>query len=134
MFCSVDLFPTLCNLTAAPLPDYEIDGKDVWPLISGKKDAKNPHAYYPTSTGGTFEAVISGDGRWKLHLPYGYRHVIEPGKDGAASKYERKRIERALFDLKNDPGERHYVIDEHPEVAEKLQRFAARHLERFYEG
>ncbi len=133
MFNSIDLLPTLCNLTGAALPDYEIDGKDVWPLLSGKEDAKNPHAYYATSTVDRFEAVMSGDGRWKLHFPRAYGHVIEPGKDGAAGKFERRQIELSLFDLKNDPGEQHNVIHEHPEVAEKMQRFADYHKKRFYE-
>jgi hypothetical protein len=59
--------------------------------------------------------------------------VVEPGRDGASGKYESRRIELSLFDLKNDPGEERNVIHENPEVAEKMQRFAAYHKERFYE-
>jgi arylsulfatase A-like enzyme len=133
MFCSVDLLPTLCRLTGAPRPDNAIDGRDVWPLISGRTGAKNPHDYYPVSTGRHFDAVISGDGRWKLHLPHGYRHVVEPGLDGAGGKYENRRISLSLFDLVADPLEQSNVISEYPEIAEKLQRFAAGHKARFYD-
>jgi arylsulfatase A-like enzyme len=133
LFCSIDLLPTLCRLTGAPLPGNEIDGLDVWPLISGRPGAENPHRYYAFSNGRKFEAVISGDGRWKLHLPHGYRHVVKAGMDGRGGKYETRRIERALFDLENDPLEKENVLDEHPEVAEELQGYANLHRERFYE-
>jgi hypothetical protein len=71
-FCSVDLLPVMARLAGAALPKNPIDGLDVWDLITGKPGAKNPHQYYPFCTGGTFEGVISGDGRWKLHLPHEY--------------------------------------------------------------
>ncbi len=132
MFCSVDLLPTLCRLTGAPLPDNEIDGRDVWPLIAGEAGAKNPQGYYPVSVGKIFQGVMSGDGRWKLHLPHGYRHVIEPGVDGSGGKYREEKIGLSLFDLKNDPGETTNVILEHPEVAEKLRKLAAQHQATFY--
>ena len=53
-FCSVDLLPTLCGLTGVPLPENEIDGLDVWPLISGRPNAKNPHVYYPVAAEKSF--------------------------------------------------------------------------------
>ena len=132
VFCSIDLLPTLCRLTGAPLPENEIDGRDVWPLITGQEGATNPHDYYAVSTGRRLEAVISGDGRWKLHLPHGYRHVVRPGMDGAEGEYERRHIERSLFDLDNDPCEEKNVIDEQPGIAKRLLEFALKHKERFY--
>ena len=131
-FCSIDLLPTLCRLTGAPLPENEIDGEDVWPLIAGQEGAENPHDYYAMSTGSSLEAIISGDGRWKLHLPHAYRHVAKPGADGAAGEYESRRIKRSLFDLKSDPYEENNVIADHPEIAKELTRFAEKHKERFY--
>lgn len=132
MFCSVDLLPTLCRLTGAALPENEIDGRNVWPLISGQPDAQNPHVYYPVSTGKKFNGVMGGDGRWKLHLPHGYRHIVAYGKDGQDGKYENRQIELSLFDLKADPYEKNNVINEYPEVAEKLRRLAAEHKKKFY--
>jgi len=130
-FCSIDLPPTLCHLTGAPLPDNEIDGKNVWPLIAGRKIAKNPHAYYAVSTGKNLDGVMSGDGRWKLHLPHAYRHVVEPGMDGAGGRYETRRIDLSLFDLKSDPYEHENVIRQYPEIADELRQLAAAHKARF---
>src|SRR5690606_31262520 len=70
---TVDVLPTFARLAGAALPKNPIDGLDVWDLVSGKPGAKNPHEYYPFSTGKIFEGVVSADGRWKLHLPHTYR-------------------------------------------------------------
>jgi len=131
-FCSIDMLPTLTFLAGASLPKNPIDGKNVWDLIVGKTGAKNPHEYYPFSTGGIFEGVISADGRWKLHLPHRYRTLVKAGKDGMPGKYTQKKIELSLFDMVKDSYETTNVLDEHQEVAERLKQHAERHRRRFY--
>ncbi|MHC4541509.1 MAG: sulfatase family protein [Planctomycetota bacterium] len=131
-FCTLDVLPTLASLAGARLPENPIDGKNVWDLIVGKPDSKNPHAYYPFSTGKNFEGVISGDGRWKLHLPHGYRTLLEPGKDGMAGKYIQKKIGLSLFDMENDPYETTNVLEKHPDVAKRLAAYAEQHRQKFY--
>jgi arylsulfatase A-like enzyme len=131
-FCSIDLLPTIAGLAGAPLPANPIDGTNVWDLIVGKPGAANPHAYYPFSTGANFEAVLSGDGRWKLHLPHAYRTLVQGGKDGQAGKYREVRIEPSLFDLATDPGETRNVLMEQPVIAGALSALAEAHRKRFY--
>ena len=131
-FCTIDMLPTICSLAGAELPENEIDGTNVWNLITGEPDAANPHEYYAFSNGSDFQAVISGDGRWKLHLPHNYRTLAWPGMDGEAGKYEQKQIDLSLFDMQNDPYEQNNVIDEYPEIAAKLQELAAAHQVKFY--
>lgn len=132
-FFSVDLLPTLSSLAEIQLPDsMVIDGQNIWDLISGKQNATNPHEYYPISTGKNLQAVMSGDGKWKLHLPHKYHTLIEPGKDGQPGKTENREIELSLFDMENDPMESKNVIEDHPEVAIRLHELALAHKERFY--
>lgn len=131
-FFSIDLLPTLCDLAGVTLPANEIDGQNVWELISGKEGAKNPHEYYALSTSKNFEGIMSGDGKWKLHLPHNYRSLIFPGKDGQPGKFEQKQIELSLFDMENDPMESTNVIEKYPEVAEKMMQFADKHKLKFY--
>lgn len=131
-FCSIDLLPTLVHLAGATLPANPIDGQNVWDLIAGKPDTRNPHEYYAFSTGSTFEGVISGDGRWKLHLPHAYRTLAQAGQDGAPGKYRSTDIGLSLFDLEKDPHETNNVLDQHPDVAARLQTCAERHLQQFY--
>jgi arylsulfatase A-like enzyme len=133
-FCTVDILPTLAHITGAQLPDNPIDGKNVWDIITAQPGAENPHQYYPFSTGGNFEGVISGDGRWKLHLPHDYRTLLVPGQDGMAGKYRQTRIELSLFDMKDDPCETTNVIAKYPNIAEKMQKYAQIHRQKFYSG
>jgi arylsulfatase A-like enzyme len=132
MLCSVDLLPTLAHLASAPLPRNPIDGKNVWDLIRGKQGAANPHDYYAFSTNNVFEGVISGDGRWKLHLPHNYRVLTEVGNDGKAGKYRQEQIDLSLFDMEADPYEKTNVIDRFPGVAARMKGFAEDHRRQFY--
>ena len=131
---TIDLLPTLCEVANIPLPETEIDGKNVWDIISGKPDAKNPHKYYAFTNDSEFQAVLSGDGKWKLHLPHNYRTMTDiKGKDGMPGKYDYSaKIELSLFDTENDPYETTNVILEHPEIAEKLIGYAEMHKKKFF--
>ena len=130
--CTVDLMPTIAHLAEAPLPKNPVDGKNVWDLITAKPGAVNPHEYYPFCTGPNFEGVISGDGRWKLHVPHAYRVVVETGNDGNAGKYTQAKIELSLFDMENDPLETTNVLAKYPEVAARMQAYAEEHRKAFY--
>jgi arylsulfatase A len=130
---TIDLLPTLCHLANVPLPETEIDGENVWDLITKKEGAKNPHDYYTFTTGNNFEAIMSGDGKWKMHLPHNYRTMTDiKGKDGMPGKYRQEEIELSLFDMVNDPLETTNVIEKNPAVGEKLLGFAESHKEKFF--
>ncbi|MDQ8197986.1 sulfatase [Pelagicoccus enzymogenes] len=133
-FCSIDLLPTFCQRVGIDTAKMEIDGKDQWPILSGDGKAGNGHDYYAFTTVKRLEAIMSGDGRWKLHLPHGYHTVVEPGVDGQFGKSENRQIELSLFDLKNDPFETKNIIAEHPEIARRLQAYANAHRARFFEA
>ncbi|MFN3322407.1 MAG: sulfatase [Bryobacteraceae bacterium] len=132
-WCTVDLMPTFAHLAGAPLPAHPVDGRNLWDLISGKPGATNPQEYYPFSTGPNFEGVLSGDGKWKLHLPHSYRVVERVGNDGAAGTYRQEKIDLSLFDMEKDPFETTNVIGAYPEVAARLQSYAERHRQQFYQ-
>ncbi len=133
-FCTIDLLPTICHVTGTSLPSGEIDGKDVTDLIMGKDGAVNPHDYYAFSTVNHFESVLSGDGHWKLHLPHNYRTLETAGKDGMPGRYKQDSIRLSLFDMTTDPYETENVLDKYPDVATRLEGYAAQHAEKFYEG
>lgn len=131
-FSTIDLLPTLCAVAGVPLPENEIDGLNVWKLICGEQGAESPHDYYPFSNNSSFEGVLSGDGRWKLHFPHDYRVLETEGADGIPGKYRTDRIDTALFDMRRDPRETTNVISEYPEIAAGLIRLAEDHARRFY--
>ena len=129
---SIDLMPTIAALAGAETPKTPFDGKDLSDIVTGKADADNPHQYYSFTTGRHFDGVFSGDGRWKLHVPHGYRTLKTPGKDGLPGKYEQKKIDFALFDMQNDSFETTNVIDKYPEVAGELKKIAQAHKKEFF--
>lgn len=131
-WCTIDLLPTIAHLAEAPLPKNTIDGKNVWPLITDAKDAQSPQPYYAFSNGKEFQGVISGDGKWKLHLPHAYRTLAKPANDGQAGKYQQATIALSLFNLENDPYETTNVAARHPEVLERLHQAAKKHRTEFY--
>jgi arylsulfatase A-like enzyme len=130
--CTIDLLPTIAKLAGAKLPKNPIDGLDVWDLIIDKHGAQNPHKYYAFSTNKTFEGVISGDGRWKLHLPHSYRTLVYAGNDGNPGEYRQAEIGLSLFDMEADPYEKENVLSKFPDVAKRMQGFAEEHRRQFY--
>jgi len=123
---AMDILPTMAKLAGAKLPVRPIDGKDIWPLMSGRRGARNLHKAFFYYRGWALEAVRSG--KWKLHLPHSYRTLAgrTGGTGGKPVKYEQGKIGLALFDLKNDVGEQHEISAEHPDVVERLLNLAER--------
>jgi len=125
MAWSMDVLPTVAKLTGAQVPnDRIIDGKDIWPLITGASGAKTPHEAYYYYWGRELQGIRSGN--WKLHLPHDYVHPDPAGKGGKPGKYTTLKIASSLYDLTSDPGEKTDVAAQHPDVVQRLEAIAAR--------
>jgi arylsulfatase A len=122
---TIDLLPTIAKLVNAELPKHKIDGLDIWPLLKGEPNAKNPHdAYFFYYNNNELQAVRSGN--WKLILPHTYRTLgTQPkAKDGLPVKYSNVKVGLELYDLANDAGEKTNVADQHPDVVKRLEALA----------
>jgi arylsulfatase A-like enzyme len=122
-----DLFPTIAHLIGAPLPQNRvIDGKDIWPLMSGEPEAESPHDAFYCYYGRELRAVR--DRRWKLHFPHRSNTLAgKPGgRDGNPAPYQQIDVGNWLFDLKHDIGETTDVAADHPDIVARLQRHAER--------
>lgn len=140
----MDLYPTVAKLIGASLPGYQLDGKDVAPLLTGQS-ASSPHEAFYYYGGEELQAVRRG--KWKLHFPHQYLEVAaEPGKGGKPSNFENLKplpptasglegiasrhgykvmdMPLSLFDLESDPGESKDVAAAHPEVVKELSALA----------
>ena len=101
---AMDLLPTLAALCDARLPtDRVLDGRDVSELWFDD-GAASPHEAFFYYWMNDLEAVRSG--RWKLHF----------SKKGTE--------QRELYDLDADVGETSDVLDDHPDVAARLDALA----------
>ncbi len=119
----MDVMPTLAKLAGTNAPtDRIIDGKDIWPLISGQAGAKTPHeAFFYHSAMGKLAAVRSG--KWKLHIaPPEYIP-----KKNARNAPPTPPPALQLYDLEADIGEKNNVAAEHPDVLKRLTEL----LEKF---
>jgi arylsulfatase A len=121
---AIDIFPTVARLVGAALPQHPIDGRDIWPLLSGQPGASSPHEALYFYWGQHLQAVRSG--RWKLHFPHEYRTLggRPGGSGGKPAPYATARTELALFDLDSDIGQQHNVADKHPDVVQRLVALA----------
>jgi arylsulfatase A len=125
MALTMDLLPTLAKLSGAEVPkDRIIDGKDIWPLMSGQPGAKTPHEAFFYYWGQHLQAVRSG--KWKLHFPHSYTKPEPPGGGSKPGKYANKDIGLELFDLEKDVSEDRNIANENPEVVKRLQALAER--------
>lgn len=122
---SIDLLPTIARLTNASLPENEIDGKDIWPVLIGEVSTSPQEAYFCYYKVNELQSVRMD--QWKLYFPHTYRTLNgKPGgKNGFPAPYEHKKVEKIeLYNLKNDPSETMNVASEHPEVVRKIQKLA----------
>lgn len=122
---TIDILPTIANLIGATLPQKEIDGKDIWPLISGAPKAKTPHeAFYFYFKNNELQGMRSG--KWKLYFPHQYRSFEgkEGRSDGLPVDYNQRKMGLELYNLENDISEKNNVADKHPAVVDSLQRMA----------
>ena len=97
----LDWFPTLARLGGAELPaDAQLEGRDVWPLLTGKgKPPADPVLYWNI---GRDRALL--DGNLKLIVPGG------------------KGKEPELYDLATDPAEKTNLAAEKPETVAMLRK------------
>ena len=127
MAATLDLLPTIAQITGSTLPSNRIDGVNILPLLLNQPDA-NPRdelAYYYRIN--SLEAVRKD--RWKLLLP----HVSQtykktpPGNNGYRSPYAEEKVELALYDLSVDPGETNDVKSINPTIVADLQALAEKY-------
>lgn len=124
---NIDLFPTLAEISGAPLPERKIDGVSLLPLIKGEKEAcpRRSFVYYYNKN--DLEAVT--DGSFKLVFPHRYvtYGAYVPGNDGRPGNLKNSELLKCeLYDLRRDPGERYDVIAQYPEKAAELMKIADR--------
>lgn len=107
---TMDLLPTIAEITGGELPEERlIDGRNIWPLITGQPEAKTPHDAFYYYWMNHLCAVRSGN--WKLHVSY-----IQRDRIGMTQTQVTE-----LYDLENDIGETTNVAAENPEVVKRLK-------------
>ena len=94
--------------------DRIIDGKNIWPLMTGTPDAESPHEAFYYYQMDQLQCVRSG--KWKLHLPMASKKRNWGKPEG--------KTEMKLFDLTTDIHEDHDVSEQNPDVVKRLLKLA----------
>jgi arylsulfatase A-like enzyme len=111
-----DVFPTLCELAGAPVPDG-LDGISLVNTLAGKGQQKHEYLYWEFHEQGGKRAVRFGpDGRWKAVQ-------LNLNKTGPDAPVE-------LYDLSQDPAEQTNIAKNNRERVEQAKKyFQAAHTE-----
>lgn len=114
----LDLLPTLVGLSGGQVPtSRKIDGRDIWPLLSGQSK-QSPHEALYYFLWGELQAVRSGP--WKLAIVEQTEGFGE-GKEIKAQKKTAGDAAPRLYHLDTDKGERTDVAARHPDVVQRLK-------------
>ena len=115
---TLDVLPTFARLAGADVPrDRIIDGKDIFPLMSGQAGAVSPHEAFYFYCFTHLQAVRSG--KWKLVLP----RPAHPKWCGWSARMIDAVPSTQLYDLDADIEEKRDVATGHPDVVERLMKW-----------
>jgi N-acetylgalactosamine-6-sulfatase len=94
----VDWLPTLCAIAGIDIDRRDLDGENVLDIWQGATRSREGTLFWKTNSDNSAPAMR--DGNWKFHA------------------FGRNAVE--LYDLENDPGERHNLAETRPEVVQQL--------------
>jgi arylsulfatase len=121
----IDVFPTLAALTGAPLPENQVEGRSILPLIEGNTDGWkdrfifNHVCRWPTGA----EPNNFKEAQFSVRNQR-YRYV---GPSPAAANRKGKKAAPAspssaeLYDMETDPSQTKNIIADHPEIAAQMK-------------
>ena len=102
----IDVFPTIAALAGAKLPEGQVEGRSLLPLL------ENPQAAWSD------RYIFTHICRW----PVGADPDQFQWKDFSVRNQRYRYVEgTALYDIENDPSQTKNVIAEHPEVAKAMR-------------
>lgn len=118
---TIDILPTIAAISGSQLPQNTIDGKNIWPILSGGSKTSPHEAYYFYYNVNELHGVRYGD--WKLYFPHTYRSLNgrEGGKNNIPVDYEYLTLDEIeLYHVGSDLSETQNVAAQNPQVVEKI--------------
>ncbi len=108
---TIDLFPTLLELTGLPIPDLPLDGRSIAGelLGNGPAEGRNQYWHYPHYHGGSGMQPASAMRKGKYKL-IEWHEAFLTGRSTCE-----------LYDLASDPGERRDISAEYPALLEEIR-------------
>lgn len=102
----IDVFPTLAELAGASIPEDQVEGRSLLPLLVNS-DADWPDRF-----------LFTHKGRWKT----GVNPDEDQWKNFAVRSHRYRFVNNdALYDMQVDPGQMQNVMEDHPEIVEQMR-------------
>ena len=112
---SIDLMPTISQLSKAPLPRTIIDGHNIWPLLSGQTTQSGREVFLYFND---IYLQCARLGTWKLHATRFNTPAYAPAPAGGMQNLPLPSPE--LYDLRVDPQESYDRSSENPGMVSDL--------------
>lgn len=116
----MDIYPTLAHLTGAALPDQEMDGHNILPLLREPDSADSPYDVYYYHMLTQLQAVRVGE--WKLVLP----RVKDSPYLLWLGRYMDTVAAPELYNLHLDPEETEDLARTRPDIVDQLMKEASK--------
>jgi arylsulfatase A-like enzyme len=112
---TLDLLPTFAALAGVPAPtDRELDGYDLSAALKGTGQSPRDRIFYYRGT----SIWAARQGPWKVHYRSKSGYLQDPIIDHDPP---------LLYNLEVDPGEKHNVAADHPDIIESIDAMVAEH-------
>lgn len=121
----IDLLPTFAALAGAKLPENQVEGRSLLPLIEGKSEGWEDR-YFFTHIARWPTGSEPNDHEFTNYGVRNQRFRFVGPRDGGgrpnkrAAQQPAQETKGALYDLESDPYQKTNVISEHPEIAAKM--------------
>jgi arylsulfatase len=122
---TIDILPTIAEITSSTLPKASIDGKSVWDIWQCNSTESPHEAYFYYYNRNELHSVRYKN--WKLYFPHRYRSLNgrPGGTNGTPVDYEYNTMEQIeLYDLSTDISETRNVAADNPAVVEEIKQLA----------
>lgn len=124
---TLDILPTFAALAGAMAPrDRVIDGRNIWPMLTGKPGARNPRGEFFYYLDYQLQAVRSGN--WKLFLEQReypkLTTIMYTNRTPVMERHFGLQPAPRLYNLATDLGEQHDVAAENPKIVKRLEKLA----------
>ncbi len=111
----LDLFPTFAGIAGAPLPSVQLDGMNIWQLLTGAQTsmARDLLLFFDN-----WNLQCARSGQWKLHLSrYNAFPWVAPPAGG---RMNLPLVHPELYDVELDPQESYECSARHPAVVKDI--------------
>ncbi len=115
MASTLDIFPTVAQLTGAGLP-AQMDGVDISPILTGQQDTvdRPPFLYFDN-----WNLQCARAGKWKLHVSR--YNSASWGPDPPGGRMNLPLLQPELYNVEMDPEESYDLAGDHPDIVASIR-------------